>query len=198
MSTVIDERLYTAEDLLTLPHADRYELRHGMLVERDMGAESNWLAMRVALFLGFFLETHPLGYLFGSETSYACFPNDPGHAPRPDASFIRFGRLPDEKIPKGYCKIAPDLVVEVVSPNDTAEEVADKVVEFQSVGVPLIWVIYPGTRRVLIHRLPSAPQGRVSELTVDDTISGEDVLPGFTCPVSEFFRLPRPAAPAGL
>src|SRR5580704_15326630 len=91
MSTVVDERKYTAEDLLTLRSADRYELRHGMLVERDMGTESNWLAARVLVLLGFFLERNPLGYLFGSETSYACFPNDPGHAPRPDVSFIRFG-----------------------------------------------------------------------------------------------------------
>jgi Uma2 family endonuclease len=193
MSTVIDERQYTAEELLTLPHADRYELRHGILVERDMGTESNWLAGRVLFLISLFLETHQLGYPFGSETSYACFPDDPRHAPRPDVSVIRFGRLPDEKLPKGHCKIRPDLVVEVVSPNDTAEEVSDKVVDFQSVGVPLIWVIYPGTRRVLIHRLASDQRGRVSELTEADTISGEDVLPGFTCAVSEFFRLPRPA-----
>jgi Uma2 family endonuclease len=84
------------------------------------------------------------------------------------------------------------LVVEVVSPNDTAEEVSEKVADFQSVGVPLIWVFYPSTRRVLIHRLATDPAGRVSELTETDLISGEGVLEGFSCDVAEFFRLPTP------
>lgn len=194
MSVLLDRpSIQTADDLLTLADADRYELLHGKLVEREMGAEANWVAMQILFLLRLFLEKRPLGYIFGSEASYACFPNDPRHAPRPDVSFVRFGRLADEKLPKGFFKIPPDLVVEVVSPNDVAEDISEKVADFQSVGVPLIWVVYPGTRRVLIHRLADNPLGRASELTESDTISGEHVLPGFECPVSEFFRLPRPA-----
>jgi Uma2 family endonuclease len=194
MSVLLDRPpIQTADDLLTMPDADRHELLHGKLVAREMGAEANWLATRIAFLIQLFLADRPRGYVFTSEASYACFPDDPRHAPRPDASFVRFGRLKDEKIPKGHFKIAPDLVVEVVSPNDVAEELSEKVADFQSVGVPLIWVVYPSTRRVLIHRLAGDPLGRASELTESDAISGENVLPGFSCPVAEFFRLPQPA-----
>lgn len=192
MTTMTQEQIFTPEDLLALPDRDRFELLHGKLVERKTGVKSNWVGGRITMLLGIFLEAHPLGYVI-PETNYVCFPDDPRHAPRPDVSFIRFGRSPGEKLPQGFCRIAPDLVVEVVSPNDTAEEVVDKVADFQSVGVPLIWVVYPNTRRVLIHRLRSSPEGRVSELTDADTINGEDVLPGFSCPVSTFFAMPSPA-----
>lgn len=194
MSELIDRpAIQTADDLLTWPDSDRYELLHGKLVERDMGAEANWVAARVLFLIGLFLDSHPQGYVMGSDASYACFADDPLHAPRPDVSFVRFGRLTDEKLPKGYFKIPPDLVIEVVSPNDGAEEVSEKVADFQSVGVPLIWIVHLSTRRVLIHRLAGDPLGRASELTELDAISGETVLPGFSCPVSEFFRLPKPA-----
>lgn len=194
MSVLLDRpSIRTAEDLLAWPDADRYELLHGKLVEREMGAEANWVAARILILIGLYLDSHPQGYAMGADATYACFPDDPLHAPRPDVSFVRFGRLADEKLPKGHFKIPPDLVVEVVSPNDGAEEVAEKVADFQSVGVPLIWVVHPSTRRVLIHRLAGDPLSRGSELTESDTISGESVLPGFSCPVSEFFRLPRPA-----
>ena len=193
MSVLLDRpTIQSADDLLTLPDAGRYELLHGRLVEKDMGAEANWVAARILFLLCLFLDSHPRGYVVGSDASYACFADDPLHAPRPDVSFIRFGRLAEEKLPKGHFKIAPDLVVEVVSPNDGAEEVSEKVADFQSVGVPLIWVVHPGTRRVLIHRLAGDPLGRASELTEADTITGENILPGFSSPVSEFFRLPRP------
>jgi Uma2 family endonuclease len=198
MTILVAERKYSADEFEALPDADRYELLHGRLVERDMGAKSSWLATQVTIALGPFLKDHPLGYLFDAQMSYACFPDDPGHAPRPDVSFIRFGRLPNEEVPEGNCRIPPDLLVEVVSPNDNAEELSDKIVEFQEVGVPLIWVIYPGARRVLIHRLPASPLGRISELVETDTISGEDVLPGFKYAVSELFRLPQPLEASSL
>ena len=134
MTTLVAERKYTADELLALPDADRYELLHGRLVERDMGTKSSWLATQVTIAIGPFLQDHPLGYLLDAQTSYACFPDDPGHAPRPDVSFIRFGRLPNEEVPEGNCRIPPDLMVEVVSPNDNAEELSDKIVEFQAVG----------------------------------------------------------------
>jgi Uma2 family endonuclease len=192
MSILIDAQAESAEELVEADIPKGYELLHGQLVERNAGTESNWLAARIIVILGFFLESHPQGYVFASDTSYACFPNDPRHAPRPDVSFIRFGRLPGEQIPQGHCKIAPDLVVEVVSPNDKAERISEKVADFQSVGVPLIWVIYPSTRRVIVHRLPSSPTGRISELTESDSIKGEDVLPGFSHPIANLFRVPRP------
>ena len=192
MAITTEEKLDSVDDLLSLPECRGYELIHGKLVERDVGTESNWLAMRIVTLLGFFLEQKPLGYVVGSETAFVCFPDDPRHAPRPDVAFIRFGRLPGEKLPKGSCPIAPDLMVEVVSPNDKGEAIQTKIAEFQAVGVPLIWVVYPNTRRIVIHRLEGSPTVRISELTEADTITGEQVIPGFSRPVADFFRVPQP------
>jgi Uma2 family endonuclease len=84
-------------------------------------------------------------------------------------------------------KLFPALVVEVVSPGDTAEEVQEKVHEHLGAGVRLVWVVYPSTRTLRVHRPRSATAGSGSDLSEDDVITGEDVLPGFSCPVGEFF-----------
>lgn len=87
------------------------------------------------------------------------------------------------ELERGFLRIAPDLAVEVVSPNDTVYEVDEKVEELLAAGVRLVWVLNPETRIVEVHRL----DGTVSKLHVADELSGEDVLPGFTCPVAELF-----------
>jgi len=188
MTTVAHERIYTPDDLLRLPDGDQFELVHGRLVERDMGLEAVAITAQILGLLWLFLRDNRIGHLFRSEASYACFPDDPNHARRPDVSVICFGRLAGERLPRGHCPIAPDLAVEVVSPNDAAEEISTKISELQAVGVRLIWVVYPTTRRVLVHRLRPSPEARIAELTEADTIGGEDVLPGFSCAVAEFFR----------
>ena len=104
-------------------------------------------------------------------------------------SFVRRGRFPGEVIPTGHCLIPPDLAVEVISPGDLAYEVEDKIDEYLKAGIPLIWVVYPPQRMVRIRRPRSSPLGIESVLTDTDVISGEDVLPGFSCAVKEFFQI---------
>jgi Uma2 family endonuclease len=101
----------------------------------------------------------------------------------PDISFVAKGRLPDDKSPEGYVKLAPDLAVEVASPKDTYEEVQIKVAEYKSAKVRLIWVVSPKTRTVLIRRL----DGTCAEVGEAGELSGEDVIPGFTCKVADLF-----------
>ena len=177
----------TPEDLLKLPDAVKYELVDGRLVERHMGAESSEIALRIALLLGLFLRDHRLGRLFGSDTSYQCFAGDPNRVRRADVGFVRTDRLPDGRAPKGHVRVAPDLAAEVVSPNDTAEDVEAKVDDWLAAGVPLVWVVYPGTRTVRVHRPRTADGGSVADLTGTDVVTGGEVLPGFACRVSEFF-----------
>jgi Uma2 family endonuclease len=93
-------------------------------------------------------------------------------------------------LPKGWAKIVPDLAVEVVSPNDLAEDLEEKIVDYEKVGVPLVWVMNPRSRTVMVYR----GDGSVSRLHEDDELSGEDVIPGFRCPVRDI--LP-PREPAG-
>jgi Uma2 family endonuclease len=87
---------------------------------------------------------------------------------------------------EGHCPIAPDLAVEVVSPNDTAYEIDEKVREFLDAGVPLVWVVNPEQRTVEIHRA----NGFGTILRENDEISGEDVIPGFRCRVGDFCQPP--------
>ena len=117
MSTTISTS-YTAEDLLTMPDGDLYELVDGQLVERDMGTESNWIAGKLFRLIADYAESNGLGWGLPTDNSYQCFPGRPNQVRKPDVSFIRLGRLPNEKLPRGHCRIAPDLVAEVISPND--------------------------------------------------------------------------------
>ena len=64
----------------------------------------------------------------------------------------------------------------------------EKVAEYRAAGVPLVWVVWPQSRTVMVYRPLSSPLGRTSLLTDGDAISGEDVLPGFSCAVKEFFE----------
>ena len=93
------------------------------------------------------------------------------------------GRLPNEKPFRGYSKVAPDLAFEIVSPNDLAEEVNEKVVEFLGAAVRLVWVVYPASRTVHVFR----PNGGAAYLLEADQLSGEDVVPGFSCRVADVF-----------
>src|SRR5262249_53669864 len=105
---------------------------------------------------------------------------------KPDVTFVRLDRMPRVPGAEGYIDIAPDLAVEVVSPNDLAYELEAKVVEYLDAGVSLVWVIDSEARRVRVHRR----DGSVSWLREKDELSGKDVIPGFRCPVSALFPEP--------
>jgi Uma2 family endonuclease len=166
-----------------MPDGDRYELVNGNLVERKFGAESSWVAGRIHSRLDTFVESRGLGWVFPEGTSYQCFPEDPEGVRKPDVSMIARGRLTNETPPIGHCRIAPDLAVEVVSPHDLYYEVDEKVELYLRARVKLVWVVNPRRRTLRVHRL----EGPITDLNESDAVSGEDVLPGFTCRVSEFF-----------
>jgi Uma2 family endonuclease len=191
MSTLATKARHTPEELLTMPDGDRYELVNGNLVERNMGARSSFVAGEVFAILRDFCRTNRLGWVLPEGTSYQCFPDDPDKVRRADVSFIRLGRLPGEELPGGHIRIHPDLVVEVVSPNDLAYEIDAKVEEFLEAGVSQVWVVNPQTRTVRVHRagLPGA------NLRGDGELTGDDVVPGFRCRITELFQMMPGAAP---
>src|SRR5262245_47044724 len=121
--------LLEPDDLLHLPDGDSYELIDGKPVEKNMGAESDRIAARIISRLVAFCDREKLGDVFGSQTGYRCFQHRPRLVRKPDASFVARGRFADGVIPKGDIDIAPDLAVEVVSPNDFYDEVDTKVAE---------------------------------------------------------------------
>ena len=175
--------LLEPDDLLRMPGGERYELVDGVPREKPMGAESDEVAVAVGGLLRAYVRANQLGRVYGSQTGYQCFPAKPKQVRMPDTSFVAKGRLPDEKSPKGFVKLAPDLAVEVVSPLDTYEEVQAKVTDYREAKVRLVWVVSPETRTVLVRRL----DGTCAELLESDHLSGEDVLPGFACKVADLF-----------
>jgi Uma2 family endonuclease len=181
-------RVYEPEDLLSIPDAVGYELVDGKLVERKMGSESSLIAARILILIGQFLRGKKICHVFGADASYQCFPDSPKKLRRADVSIVRYGRFPGEQVPKGHIPLPPDLIVEVVSPRDLAEEVEEKVAEYLSAGVRLVWIVYPATRRVRIRRPADAAAGSATELTDTDIISGEEAVPGFTSRVNDFFE----------
>jgi Uma2 family endonuclease len=102
----------------------------------------------------------------------------------PDVSYVRADRIPATGIPEGFWNLAPDLAVEVVSPNETAEDVREKVRDFLSAGTTLVWTVYPRTREVIVH----TPDGFARTFGPGEVIEFPDLLPEFTCNVAELFE----------
>lgn len=176
------------EEFMALPDSVGFELVEGVLAERKaMGALADYVAMQCAIELGIFCRETGRGYVFGSETTYHCF----AHAAtgrRGDVSLVARGRLPGEQIPLSYIEIPADVVVEVISPNDLAVEVEEKVKLYLRHGFGEVWVVYPETRTIYVHRRGEA----VLALEPDQTLEGRGPLVGFACPVERLF--PKPAA----
>ena len=180
---------YTPDDLLAMPDAVNYDLVDGQLVERTMGTESSWIGGELYRLLANHVLANRLGWVFPADAGFQCFPSAPEKVRRPDASFVRLDRLPGGP-PKGHCRVAPDLAVEVISPNELYSDVEEKIDEYLAAGVKLVWVVDPPHRGVRVHRA----DGSVADLRETDELSGEDVIPGFRCRVSDLFKLP--AAPS--
>jgi len=177
---------YLPEDLLVSGREGRYELIDGQLREKPpMGIEANLVALELLRRLGNHVSPQRLGFVTGMEGGYQIFPHEPRRVRYPDGSFIRAGRLPGNKPPRGHSKIVPDLVIEVVSPNDLAEEIDERLTDFLRAGVSRFWVVYPLTRHVQVYRR----DGSGLRIGPEGALDGEDVLPGFSCPLAELFAV---------
>jgi Uma2 family endonuclease len=170
----------TAEQLarLEIPNK-RTELVRGVLVVREpAGYTHGRVAMNVALKLGVHVERTQAGQLFAAETGFT-LARQPDTVRAPDVAFVRRQRLLDPAT-RGFPDLAPDLVVEVLSPDDRPGEVLGKVADWLSAGCPLVWVIDPDRRSARVYRA----DGSVAVLEADAALDGEDVLPGFTYPLA--------------
>jgi Uma2 family endonuclease len=183
MSIAETEILLTAEDLLSRPDGDAYELVDGRLVEHNMGAKASIVAGKIYGRLDAHCTANDLGWAVPPETGFLCFPGRPRLVRKPDAAFIRRGRLPNEEVPDGYFSVAPDLAVEVVSPNDLFYEVHEKLFEYLGAGVREVWIIDPRSKVAWIHR----PDGSARLIRGEQELEGGDVLPGFRCRVADLF-----------
>ena len=175
----------TAEQLLRLPpDGRRYELVEGELkVMTPASPRHGRIAMRMGSLIEQYARQHDLGIVYAAETGFQLREN-PDTVRAADAAFVAKSRIPPEGEPEGYWAIAPDLVVEVVSPSDSASEVQSKVSDWLEAGCQLVWVVYPDTQTVTEYH--SLTEIRV--LTAGQSLEGGDTLPGFACLVSEIFE----------
>jgi Uma2 family endonuclease len=193
MQTVRTAKRYTPEELLRIPDSQRYELVDGQLVENNKSFWASYVTGEILARLLGFCEAHQLGWVAGQGVGYQCFLAAPERVRRADVSFIRRDRLSlAQATAEGHLPIAPDLAVEVLSPNDLAYEVDAKVQDYLSAGVRLVWVVNPLARTIAVHRLG----GTGTILRENDELNGEDVLPGFSCRVGDLF-LPPPGVDPG-
>lgn len=188
MNVELMQREYTPEDLLTMPDGKNFELVNGRLVERHMGLLAGWVGGELLRLLGNHCSQHRLGWIFpGGDAGYQGFPGSPRTVRKPDVSFVRHGRFDADQVPAGYARLAPDLAAEVISPNDEYEEVIEKIEEYLRAGVRLVWIISPRNHLVHVYRA----NGSVHVLRENEELGGEDVVPGFGCPVRDLFPQPR-------
>jgi Uma2 family endonuclease len=174
----------TADDLLRMGDSgSRCELIEGELRKMTpAGFEHGFVIGEAHGRLWNYVGKHCLGVVTGAETGYLISRN-PDTVLAPDIAFVRKERVEEVGVPKAYFPEAPALVVEVVSPGDTVDEVDDKMRRWLSAGAELAWVVHPGGRNVTVYR--SLTDIRV--LSGGDILDGESVIPGFRCSVSELF-----------
>ena len=175
-------RTMTAGELLAMPDDGiRRELVAGELREMTpVGRPHARTTQRINRSLDAHVVEHGLGEVYG-EYGYI-LESEPATVRAPDVSFVRSARLgesPDE----GFFTGVPDLAIEVVSPNDRFSEVAAKVKEYLEAGTRMVVVADPQNRDVTVFR----PDGYRVELTEDDVLDGEDVVPGWRLPVRDIF-----------
>lgn len=175
----------TARDLEQMGSAgERLELIDGQLREKDGASQRHGeIEIRILLPVGRHVFERGLGEIYPSDTQFAIF-RDPDVIVIPDVAFVRADRLPPEAERWHIAPFAPDLAVEVISPNDRYVEVMEKIARYQRAGVPVVWVVDPRRRAVEVRAL-GRPQVTLHE---QETLDGGDVLPGFTLAVADIFR----------
>jgi Uma2 family endonuclease len=171
----------TAEQLLRNPHIGRCELIRGELrMMSPSGAHHGLVAGNLFMAIATHVRARGLGRAFAAETGFQ-ISEDPDTVRAPDVAFVTTGRLPVPR--RGFYPGAPDLAVEVLSPDDRPGYVREKVAEWLEAGARAVWVVDPGDRTVTVHE----PRRKPEHLAEADALQGGSVLPGFAMPVAAIF-----------
>ena|SRR5689334_19704830 len=185
----IQERLYTAEELWEIArqaeNADkRFELIKGAIEEVAPSSPANTIvAARFVRLIGNFVDEHDLGFVTGADGGFTLGPHD---VRLPDAGFISKDRQPN--LSAKTFPFPPDLAVEVVSPSETSRKVLDKVRAYLEAGTRMVWTAYTEDEVIDVHHLLA--DGAISTQTKSnqESLDGEDVLPGYTLLVKDIFK----------
>lgn len=177
-------RLMTADDLLQMPgDGFLYELVQGEL--RSMSPASyrhGKIIINITLSLGQHVRDQQLGDVYAAETGFK-LTAEPDTVRAPDVAFVRRERVEAVGDREGYWPGAPDLAIEVISPNDLYTEIEEKVIDFLNAGTGMVLIVNPRKQTVTVYRALS----NISILTEEDIIDGEQIVPGWTFAVRNVF-----------
>ncbi len=190
------ERRVTADELLHWPEDPhypwRYELVAGRLVRMSpTGGEHSDVSGNIYFALRSFVQPRRLGLITMPETGFRLSQSEQDDTVlTPDIAFISAGRMAELPRPgsagrKRFFEIAPDLAIEVASPDQYRPEMAAKAQQYLAAGVREVWVIWPGRREVDLWR-PGSPEP-VATLKADERLAAPELLPGFGIQVAELF-----------
>ncbi len=180
----VQTQLYTLEQFLDeYGHAKHVELVKGVPVEMSpTGRAHGLIALMLGAMILAFVQEHDLGETYGAETGFR-LSDDPPTVRALDVSFITRIRAASQAA-DSYISGPPDLAVEIVSPGDRAGDIQAKINDYLDAGTRLIWVIYPQTRMITVYTPGTSTAHLLRE---GDTLTGGDVLPGFSVPVANVF-----------
>ncbi|CAN5775752.1 hypothetical protein BH23PLA1_BH23PLA1_16640 [soil metagenome] len=186
MATATDlEAPIAAEPIEAAPPEGLYEVVDGQIVEKSpMGAYEVEIASILCQHMGPYAVENRLGRVVVE----MLFQLKPGRKlrRRPDVAFLSAERWPlNRRAPKAEAwDVIPDLVVEVISPSDNANEVVERLEQYFEVGVRRAWVVYPSVAKVYDYESTT----RVQILSAVEDLDGGAVLPGFRLPLTTLFE----------
>lgn len=182
-------RQITIADVERNPPEGNWELIRGEVVAvNPTSYRSARVTARILRLLDTYTESHQLGDVVGPDAGFVIFP-DENTLVAPDVGFVASHRVPPAADQEHFARLAPDLVVEVMSPSDRMTDALRKISLYLEAGVPLVWLVEPGPRTISIFEQGRSPR----RLAGDDVIAAEAILPGFKMTVDALIGSP----PAG-
>lgn len=178
-------RSWTVADLFALADYEKhFELVRGDLMMMSPASPKHGrYASRLNGALGPYVDEHDLGEVYTAEPGFLLHPEPEPVVRAPDIAFVSKERIPPEEEQSGFWELAPDLVVEIISPSETGQEIQNKVKDYLDAGTRLIWLVYPKTRTVVEYY----SRKTIRELTINDILEGGDVVSGFQYPLEKLF-----------
>lgn len=177
------EPLLTGEELFNMGDVGRAELVRGELIQfMPTGHPHGCVESNLAMLLGAFVKTHNLGRVLTGETGLYT-QRDPDTVRGMDVAYISHERLAQVKS-TSFLDVAPELVIEIMSPSDSWTEINDKIEEYFEVGVKLIWIVNPKRKRV--HAYHSFTE--LDLFNTEDMLTGGVVLPDLEIRVADIFE----------